>query len=272
MGFLDLFKNKNKTATEAIIEDEENIYTPGYVIDDEETKIFFRYHKKERKIVENVRGKKELQSWELSNLMKSGIIALFKFFTTRDKEKSSWIVLTKNMVYLYNGITEKEEFYFVPNLKDFVERLYGNVVTRTLYHEKKSSVIGSAVAGGIIAGGTGAIIGAASAMNKKPKYVKGSSYDTNDIELCVKGIFGDEGECVFSVTALTYYFGERLDGNIPIREKWHTHYTSHIYNEKFDRFINKFKYNCENFDADYLKKQAKKSAEKEKTVICEESD
>lgn len=170
----------------------------GYDISSEEVKYFLRYHHIEKRIVEqvihNTYNQVMVESYLIGNSeFSKKIKIIFSYINYEESKTKSIVIVTDKMVFLHNGKNNKSTFYLAPNLKYFINRLVGEVILRQDTWTKNSSVLGNAIAGGIIAGGTGAIVGAVAAANRNNNggmTVKSCQYDSQRRAITIDGVSG----------------------------------------------------------------------------------
>lgn len=75
------------------------------------------------------------------------------------------VIITENMVYVFNKIRDKELYYKKGKMATFVQYLKSQPIRNTYTTTKQASVVGQAVVGGAIAGGAGAVVGALNAAS-----------------------------------------------------------------------------------------------------------
>lgn len=144
----------------------------------------------------------------------NGVLMYFTYANERAWEQDSRVILTKNMVYLKNGADGKEFFYLRPNMVNFLARLDNRKIMAQDVKTKQSSVIGSAVAGGVLAGGVGAVVGAAAAASNNAnggKTVVGKAYDSGKRKIRTEGISG-----IFDAEPTNIYLSTKIADRFPI--------------------------------------------------------
>lgn len=191
----DIINEVNETE---VVQQPLNPIENGYDISSEEVKHFLRYHHIEKRIVEQVIHNTYNQVMVESYLIRNSefskkIKIIFSYINYEESKTKSIVIVTDKMVFLHNGKNNKSTFYLAPNLKYFINRLVGEVILRQDTWTKNSSVLGNAIAGGIIAGGTGAIVGAVAAANRNNNggmTVKSCQYDSQRRAITIDGVSG----------------------------------------------------------------------------------
>lgn len=170
----------------------------GYNLSSEEVKNFLKNNPVENRIVREVRNNKFNQDMLVFYLIRNNefsdkIKIIFEYVGYEESKTKSVVIVTDKMVLLHNGKNNKSIFYLAPDLKYFINRLVGDVILTQDTWNKNSSVLGNAIAGGIIAGGTGAIVGAVAAANRNNnggRTVTSRQYDSRRRAITIDGVSG----------------------------------------------------------------------------------
>ncbi|MGI6030800.1 MAG: hypothetical protein ACOX7F_04770 [Eubacteriales bacterium] len=176
---------------------------------DPEVQEFLKKYPGENAIVNKVLGlsvKEFNDSENLKSMLCGGGVRLLMCWDDQySKYKTqSCVVFTSKMIFLHNAAKNENSFYFVPNLHGFISRMSSVVIKESTYHSKQSSVTGSAVAGGIIAGPVGALVGAVAASNSNAhggRTVAGPKQDLGNRAVHVRGLVGVERGTVSTIYA-----------------------------------------------------------------------
>ncbi|MBE7707042.1 MAG: hypothetical protein E7Z91_07375 [Cyanobacteria bacterium SIG30] len=171
----------------------------GYNFSSEEVKNFLKNHPIENAIVNEVRRESFGPNHVDFDLIRNRrfldkIKIIFAYSGIVEDKTRSIVIVTDKMVLLHNGNNNKSVFYLAPNLKYFINRLVGEVILTQDTWTKNSSVLGNAIAGGIIAGGTGAIVGAVAAANRNNnggRTVTSRQYDSHRRAIRIDGVSGN---------------------------------------------------------------------------------
>lgn len=191
----DIHNEDNETE---VVQQPLNPAEKGYNLSSEEVKNFLKNNPVENRIVREVRSNKFNQHMLEVHLIGNNefsdkIKIIFSYIGHEESKTKSVVIVTDKMVLLHNGNNNKSVFYLAPNLKYFINRLVGETILTQDTWNQNSSVLGNAIAGGIIAGGTGAIVGAVAAANRNNnggRKVTSRQYDSQRRAIAIDGVSG----------------------------------------------------------------------------------